>query len=1112
MQGLPRKGPPFRLALLTLPAGGRRTRLRAQPLQRRTTLILALLLAGVTFGGVRVGHGAEPEALPPDAPPIRVLVAVLPFQIHSARPLGELDQQLAELLSARLEAGGRVQVVDAVVVRETLVEHITGERSEDLVRELARRVGAEWVVEGSLTELAGRYSLDVRVTPAEDERPSHSMVFTATGDDELFERVNELSDRVLQIVAGEAARSRVVDVRIVGGEALDEVELYDAIQTAPGAIFDNDAVRADLEALRSASGVGAATVQTERVEDGMVVTYRVVPVERFGGTTAAESGDRVLEIRIEGNRRIEADAIRARITTEAGDEFSAARLAEDVRAVNELGFFKNIQVLSDKTDDGRILTFVVEENPLVRQITIAGNDEVDSERIREQLTLTTGATLDVPLLLENRDRIEALYHAEGFYLADVSYEIEELPNEAVGIHFEVDENKQLKLRKIVFTGNEHFTEKQLTAELQTKTWKFHSFATRFIEKGVGTYAEPLFLQDLQTIERMYADAGYIRVEVGDPEVDATEKGLVVTVPIIEGPRFKVGAIEVAGDPTLRLDEIKETLALSDDEWFNRSHLTEDVDRIEFRYTDLGFYQAEVEPVTDIHASTLTVDVLFEISKGPLFFVRQIDLFGNTRTVDRVIRREMSLVEGELYSARSISISQRRLDRLGYFDEVNFEPRPSDQPDQVDLSVRVAEKPTGQLSFGAGFSSQDSFVLNGNISQNNLFGRGYAVSLNGDFGGRSKQWYGTFANRRFLDSEYGLAATLFQSETDFEGFKEKSLGADVTVSRTLDATGNTRGFMRYGLASREIDVDSSFIGTSVSLRQFEQDATTTSRISLTIARDTRNDAILATSGHELSGTGTFAGLGGFTRFIRLEGRGAYYTKVPRWLPLPARDRSSMQFSGGIGWTQPFNSLADFKLRGPDVCQNSEVCPLSQIDTALKLPLTDRYFMGGAGALQLRGYKARSVGPRRSELYETNPNGSNPNRPSGLFTPVNRDSFGQCTLSDGKCNSLEDQDISDFQDLNNTEVVGGSQFLAFSAEYRFPVSEALGLIGILFIDGGNAFAEDETMFDPSNWRFGTGVGALWFSPFGPLQVFLGFPIDPLEDEDSPVFEFNVGGSRG
>ncbi len=255
----------------------------------------------------------------------------------------------------------------------------------------------------------------------------------------------------------------------------------------------------------------------------------------------------------------------------------------------------------------------------------------------------------------------------------------------------------------------------------------------------------------------------------------------------------------------------------------------------------------------------------------------------------------------------------------------------------------------------------------------------------------------------------------------------------------------------------------------------------------------------------------AGLGGFTKYLRFEGRGGYYTRPPRWLPLPLKNRSTMSFSGGIGWTQPFNSVDDFDLRGPDDCINEQVCPLERIDRDIKLPLTDRYFLGGVQGLPLRGFKERSLGPRRSELIETNAGGFLPNVPRGLYTARGRNIFGQCVLEDGNCNDLNDKDIDDFEDLDETDVIGGSKFLSFSTEYRFPISEDVGLVGILFLDAGNAFSEDEDMFNPDDWRVGTGIGALWFSPFGPIEVFWGVPLDPYDDEKSSVFEFNVGGSR-
>ena len=206
----------------------------------------------------------------------------------------------------------------------------------------------------------------------------------------------------------------------------------------------------------------------------------------------------------------------------------------------------------------------------------------------------------------------------------------------------------------------------------------------------------------------------------------------------------------------------------------------------------------------------------------------------------------------------------------------------------------------------------------------------------------------------------------------------------------------------------------------------------------------------------------------------------------------------------------------------IAPDAEVDTLDNIDDDLILPLSERYFLGGLGPFQLRGFRARSVGPRRSVLRRSGLVGT-----GDLFTPVGRtialtsqglDAFCEDEDNpfnqgdgDGDCNSLDDEDDDDFDDLDETDVVGGNKFISLTAEYRFPISDALGLMGILFLDVGNSFDENTTIFDVGNWRFGSGFGALWFSPFGPLQAFVGFPLDPLEVEDNYVFEFSVGGAN-
>jgi len=1086
---------------------------------------------------------------------LRVVVAVLPFRVHSAQPLGYLEHSLADLLESRLEASGRVEVVESVVVREALLGYAAGDLTEDALARLAAELSADYVVAGSLTELAGRFSLDVRVNPVGERAASQTLAFTARGEDDLLERMNELADRVLEILAGVETRPRVAEVRVLGAEGLEE-DPQEQLQLRAGDPYEAALARADVASLRAMPGVATATVQAERSAEGVIVTYRVVPADRIlSPSESLSQADRVAGIEVVGNRRIEASAIRARITTAPGDPYDPGRVAEDVREIYALGFFRNVRVLSEDGARGRTLVSEVEENPVVRQVTLSGNDSIGDDQIRDILTLTTGATLDQPLLYENQNRIGQLYRAQGYYLAEVDHEIEPLPGDAVAVHFMVEEGGKLKLRAIDFEGNEHLSDDELRKGLKTKPWRFWSYVTRFFDKS-GTYSEPLFQQDLDLVVQKYQNDGFIQVEVGEPDVDPEPKGLTVSVPIEEGLRFDVGRVDVAGDDTLDLEELRDELLLAQGEVFNRSYLTGDVESLSARYRDRGFYFASVEPQTRVSKEDLTVDVTFEVEKGPLYFVREIDISGNTNTIDPVVRREMQLVEGQLYSARAIRLSQARLQGLGFFEEVNLEPGQTDRPEQLDLDVKVVERPTGSLSFGAGFSSQDGFVVSGSLGQSNLFGRGYAVQLSADIG-RTQRYFLSFSDPYFLGSDWSLSATAFRSEVRFEDFDSEQNGIDLTFGRSLDLENRTRGFLRYSWVDRKVDQSGNVNAASVIFREVLSGEESTSLLGLAVRRDKRDDRVLPTAGYQLSSGVEFAGLGGFSKFLRMESRFAWYTTPPEWTPhwFPFRDNSALSFAARGGWAIPFNDIGDYSLpKALDPGSPSEVRPIGKIDTDLELPLTERYFLGGLGNFQLRGFKARSVGPRRAVLKRSGLFGT-----GDLFTPVGREIVvvpietedvvttqgdfvrragrgedkvetvvierGLASVcndvkdgtvnnqgnGNGKCNSLYTKDIDDFDDLKETDVIGGNKFVSLSTEYRFPISETLGLVGILFFDTGNAFGENEDVWEFDLWRFGTGFGGLWFSPFGPLQAFIGFPLDKLEVEDSVVFEFSVGGAN-
>jgi len=623
----------------------------------------------------------------------------------------------------------------------------------------------------------------------------------------------------------------------------------------------------------------------------------------------------------------------------------------------------------------------------------------------------------------------------------------------------------------------------------------------------------------------------VQAEIGEPVVTATPNGLTVSVRIVEGDQFRVGTLDVVGDDTVDIDGLRELLKLEEGDIFNRSYLTQDVSSLTEHYTNRGFYFANVAPLSNLSDDDLTVDIVFQVTKGPLYFVRNVNVNGNTITVDPVVRREIPLVEGELYSQREILLAKARVQSLGFFEEVDFQVQPTDEPDQIDLDVNLVERPTGSFSFGAGFSSQDSFVLNGSLSQANMFGRGYNVQASADIGRQTQRFFFSATDPYFLGSDFSLGLTVFRSSLRFEDFEQDQTGVDLLVGHALTEDNRTRGFARYSWSSRNISQDDDSEAAAVITRELRQDGITSSLVALNVATDTRDNRLSPLSGYRAGAGIEFAGLGFFSEYLRLEANATFYLGAPWWM----LDRSTFVVGARVGYALPLNSISDYSFPrdasgalAPVIpTLDGNILPLQEIDTNLTLPLSERYFLGGLGEFQLRGFESRSVGPRRAILYEAGgqyiPLGRqlayvdplepdvivDPDEPGALATTVCSDAIGTGGDGDGKCNDISDKDIKDFEDLGETDVIGGNKFMTATVEYRFPISETLGLQGVLFFDTGNAFAEGENLFNFAEWRYGTGVGVQWFSPFGPLAVILGFPLDPLSDEKSPVFEFSVGG---
>jgi TolB-like protein len=604
-----------------------------------------LVAAAIAFGGAGAhAQPANPEPASPEAPAgPRPRIAVFGFSVQSAEADPELGGKLARELTAILAEDRRIAVVDEAVRREP-PEPAAGETRDAALRRAGAELGANYLVTGRATQLVrgGSVDLAVRLTGSDPGAPSDTQVITASSLAELTGRLAEVADRIVGQAVG-TPPARVASVEITGAPGLED-QLLGRLATRVGGPYDPLVVRSDLATLRSSAAILSAQAHTERTPAGVLVRFDVMLAD--ASVRRRGTGEPVARIEVRGNHRIDAEAIRGRIGSKPGAPLDSAQVAKDIEEIHKLGFFRNVTAVKEPSDAGTVVVYEVEENPLVRQISISGNENIESDKIREALTLATGSTLDYPLLFENRRRIEGLYRAQGYYLAKVNFEIEPIGESAVGIHFAVDEKEKLKLREIDFTGNEHFDDDELSEGFQTKRWRFWSLATSWFDNS-GTYSEPVFLQDLRKVERRYGDAGYLQLHVGEPEVLPEEEGLIVRVPIREGQQFHVGKIDVTGDSTVDIDALREKLKLKTGDVFNRSSLNDDIAALTEHYQDRGFYFAQVTPLSNLSQASEQVDVAFDVRKGPLYFIRRIELSGNSVTIDPVVRREIPIAEGQL---------------------------------------------------------------------------------------------------------------------------------------------------------------------------------------------------------------------------------------------------------------------------------------------------------------------------------------------------------------------------------------------------------------------------------------------------------------------------------
>src|SRR5262249_10977702 len=438
----------------------------------------------------------------------------------------------------------------------------------------------------------------------------------------------------------------------------------------------------------------------------------------------------VAKVAIEGNIRVEEDAIRVHLQTQQGQPFDRETVDKDIRAIYGMGFFDQVNAEVTPSPKGITVTFRVTERPLVRNVTVEGNEKLKKEELEGALRIRPHTILDPQKARQGIDAAKKLYADKGYLDAKITYDPVPVGENEIDVHYTVTESEPVRVKDIEFEGNEAFSSRKLRSLLQTKEeWLLTPFT------GAGNLNKDVLRTDVERLTAWYYDHGYVTERINEPKIERGEEGLVVVFKIDEGEEFKIGKVAISGkDLPEAQEKVPPDLATRPGEVFSASALRDDVQRLTEDLSEGGFAFANIDPQTEVDPEEKVVNVTFQVERGKPVTVDRIEVTGNTKTRDYVVRREMRLQEQELFSATKLRKSREAIQRLGFFSEVNVTTRKSPTgEDRMDVVVDVKEAQTGSFSAGAGFSSADSLLFNVRIQENNLFGRGQRLVLNGDIG-------------------------------------------------------------------------------------------------------------------------------------------------------------------------------------------------------------------------------------------------------------------------------------------------------------------------------------------------------------------------------------------
>ncbi|MBW2649363.1 MAG: outer membrane protein assembly factor BamA, partial [Deltaproteobacteria bacterium] len=621
---------------------------------------------------------------------------------------------------------------------------------------------------------------------------------------------------------------------------------------------------------------------------------------------------RIVEIDFTGNIRIEDDAIYNVLKSTKGKLFSKQELSSDIKAIYKMGYFKDVTARVTSTREGKVIRFTLKEMPLITGVNIEGNDNIEKEDLEGIISVKEKQILNLSRLKSDIESIKAFYKDKGYLNVEVKYSTDE-NKKGVRVVFNITENKELYVKKITFEGNRAYTDEELNDMMETSEWSIFHFIT-----DSGVFNEYKLKQDVSRLMVFYLNNGYVN---GEPEITHDKEWIYIKISVIEGKQFRVGDVKITGDTlTVPRSELMPQLQITEKDYFDREAIIKDIDMLTEACNEEGYAYASVVPRTVSRNEEQRIDITYNIDRGDLIYINRISITGNSITRDKVIRRELAVMEGDLSGSSKVKISYMRLNRLRYFEEVNFQTEKGTDERSMDINVHVKEKSTGMFSVGAGYSAVDKLVLTTQVSEQNLFGRGQILSISAYFGSSKTSYQLSFVEPWLFDMPLWSKFELWDMERDYDAYDVHTEGFSTTLGYPLFEY--VTGYVGYRLT---IDDISNVESTASKYIWDQEGGTTSSGVTLSLSRDTTDDRMFPSKGSKNSVSTEVVGT-----IFQGDVSFAKYIADSRWFfPMPLD--TVFGIHGKIGYMQG--------LEGKEI------------------PVFERFYLGGINSL--RGL--REIGP-------------------------------------------------------------------------------------------------------------------------------------------------------